>query len=140
MPTIPTTVKCAMLGCQLPRSKLNTNCLEHGGKNYSDNIERRLKNNQYSRVGWSKIRIRQLSTQPLCMSCLGRGRVSLATDVDHVFPWSAMGGGAFTHNVFQSLCRECHSTKTGLEQDGIFRHYTTPPVDYSEHDYASVVV
>jgi hypothetical protein len=44
------------------------------------------------------------------------------------------------HNVYQSLCHECHSHKTQLEQQGIYRHYDAPDAfkDYSKLDWGSV--
>ena len=103
MAYIPTNTQCAELGCKDNRSRLNTYCLKHGGKNVTDSIERRYRN--------------------------------LANEVDHVFPWSKLGTQAFDYNVFQSLCKDCHSVKTGLEQRGIYRHYTDIQTDYLLADW-----
>jgi 5-methylcytosine-specific restriction endonuclease McrA len=65
--------------------------------------------------------------------------VASAKHVDHLFPWSWIGEQAFYRNIFQSLCHECHSHKTSLEQDGIIMHYTNPPKEYKLNDYALVM-
>ena len=70
--------------------------------------------------------------------CLGH--INMASHVDHLFAWKAIGEHAFMHNVFQSLCPECHGVKSGLEKKGIFRHFVKPePIDYQVGDYQRVV-
>lgn len=132
MPTYPTNNKCEALGCKNIRSKLNSFCPEHGGKDYTY----KETDSVYQTPAWRIIRQRQLSIQPLCQGCLTRGRVDAAKHVDHVFPWKQIGKHAFLNNVFQSLCPECHSHKTAQEQKGIYEHYTQDGVkEYTEHDY-----
>jgi 5-methylcytosine-specific restriction endonuclease McrA len=62
--------------------------------------------------------------------------VTQASHVDHLFAWAAIGHQAFTRNVFQSLCPECHGIKSGLEKLGVYRHYVNPAKDYALGDYA----
>jgi 5-methylcytosine-specific restriction endonuclease McrA len=90
----------------------------------------------YSTPVWKSIRNRQLSTQPLCQSCLITGRVVSANTVDHVFAWQKHGKQSFTQNLFQSLCHDCHSYKTGQEKQGKFIHYKgDQTLTYTSHDY-----
>lgn len=49
----------------------------------------------------------------LCQPCLMLGRPTQATEVDHVVPKA--NGGSDEWDNLQSICRECHSTKTSLE-------------------------
>jgi 5-methylcytosine-specific restriction protein A len=141
MPSIPINNKCSELRCTNIRTKVNTYCIEHGGKNSISNESTRIKSKQYNSLKWKTLRQRQLSQQPLCQSCKTQGRICLATDVDHVFPWNHIGPHAFMHNVYQSLCRACHSHKTQLEQQGIYRHYANPKdfTDYSKLDWNKVI-
>lgn len=111
--------------------------MEHGGKTYNGSYKRKLTNAKYNTVLWRKLRVIQLSKQPLCQGCSVRGKVTQATVVDHVFPWNQIGDQAFVANLFQSLCPECHSVKTNLEQQGIFRHYNAKPIDYCLEDWQS---
>ena len=139
MPTIPSYTKCQHLGCTNTRSKLNSYCLEHGGKtgNYSD--ERNKFNKMYQSTFWKRLRRVQLGKQPICQACLHSGKVSESKHIDHVFPWAHIGEHAFIANIFQALCPECHSHKTSLEARGIYRHYSHTIVDYTAGDYIRVV-
>jgi 5-methylcytosine-specific restriction endonuclease McrA len=86
---------------------------------------------------WRTIRMRELSKQPLCVGCLSRNIVASAKHVDHLFAWKHIGKHAFARNIMQCLCHACHSQKSGLEKQGVYRHYTPEGVkDYSKHDYA----
>ena len=135
MPTIPKSTKCSHLGCKQERSRYNTYCLEHGGKNTLTITARRAEHNAMYQTGyWRTIRQRQLSQHPLCACCLSKGRVTQALHVDHVFPWTFIGEGAFYHNLFQSLCQSCHGEKTYYEQRNIIRYYGHG--DYTIEDYA----
>jgi 5-methylcytosine-specific restriction endonuclease McrA len=136
MPTVPATTKCAYLGCKAHRSKLNSYCNEHGGIDYTE----RADDGPYHSKAWQTMRALQLSKQPLCQSCFSRGLIHNANHVDHLFPWRRLGGQAFRHNVFQSLCTECHSHKTALERKGEIHHYTSDgTVVYTLGDYGYVM-
>jgi 5-methylcytosine-specific restriction endonuclease McrA len=134
MPSVPTNGKCSSLGCKNPRSKLNTYCLEHGG---IDNMARRETDSAYQTPLWKSIRAVQISKQPLCQGCLSRNIVASAKHIDHLFAWKHIGSHAFSRNIFQSLCHNCHSQKSGLEKQGIYRHYAQDGAkDYTKNDYA----
>jgi 5-methylcytosine-specific restriction protein A len=140
MPTVPSNTKCSMLGCSNLRTKYNTLCLEHGGRNSYNHTDKRIDAlAKYNSNQWRKLRHIQLSKHPLCLSCLSDGRIVQAIHIDHVFPWAHYGSEAFQRNIFQSLCQPCHSTKTGLEQRGIYRHYAIPVKDYKREDYPYVM-
>lgn len=140
MATIPNNTKCSQLGCKERRSKLNSYCLAHGGLDSIQTEERKAFVSMYQTQQWKQARQLQLSKQPLCQCCLLSGKVSQAQHIDHVFPWSKINKAAFYNNILQSLCPECHSVKTGLEQRGIYRHYGQVVHDYTITDYASVVL
>ena len=137
MPSVPTNGKCSSLGCKNPRSKLNTYCLEHGGIN---NMATRETDSAYQTPLWKSIRAVQISKQPLCQGCLSRNIVASAKHIDHLFAWKHIGSHAFSRNIFQSLCHNCHSQKSGLEKQGIYRHYAQDGAkDYTKNDYAYMV-
>lgn len=137
MPRIPISTKCTHLGCREERSRYNTFCLAHGGKNTLIISQDRAEHNaMYQTPYWRTIRQRQLSMHPLCASCMESGRVTSAHHVDHVFPWTVIGESAFYNNIFQSLCPSCHSQKTWYEQRGIIKHYGHN--DYIIEDYVRV--
>lgn len=63
---------------------------------------------------WEKTRERILKRdRRLCQHCLPKGRVVVATDVDHIVP-RALGGSEADSNL-QSLCGDCHKAKTARE-------------------------
>lgn len=50
----------------------------------------------------------------LCVECAKVGKVTMASDVDHIVPLHL--GGADTVLNMQSLCKECHQVKTAEEE------------------------
>lgn len=63
---------------------------------------------------WRRIRSWVLLNEPLCRHCSKMGRVTEATDVDHI-------DGDSHNNAPENLCalcRSCHSQKTRSEQTG----------------------
>ena len=140
MPTVPISTKCSHLGCKVNRSKFNTFCMAHGGVEEINTIKYRNAKGMYSSKRWLNIRKSHLSMQPLCQSCLTEGIIKSASDVDHVFAWQALDKSSFIKNIFQSLCHSCHSLKTGLEQKGVYRHFTPPTyIDYKINHYSSIL-
>jgi 5-methylcytosine-specific restriction endonuclease McrA len=138
MPTYPHNTQCSELGCHELRSRLNSFCLKHGGK---DNMAMRETDSIYQTPAWKTLRRRQLSIQPLCQACLSRGKIEVAEHVDHLFAWKHVGKHAFLRNIFQSLCHADHSHKTGMEKQGRYIHYTADgEKEYTINDYAYVVM
>lgn len=63
---------------------------------------------------WQRLRASVLAERPLCAHCFARGQIVSATDVDHA-------DGDPSNNArsnLQSLCHQCHSTKTMRERNG----------------------
>lgn len=56
------------------------------------------------------IRREHFRMNPLCVACEDLGRVSLATELDHIVPLCE--GGAESPANRQGLCCECHKAKT----------------------------
>ncbi len=53
----------------------------------------------------------------ICVECTRHGRITVATQVDHVKPL-AMGGTDDLDNL-ESICHQCHSVKTAAENAAI---------------------
>lgn len=64
-------------------------------------------------AAWRRLRRQHLEQEPLCRACKREGRVTLATDVDHIRPRGA--GGTDDDANLQSLCKSHHSKKTRAE-------------------------
>jgi 5-methylcytosine-specific restriction protein A len=145
MPSVPYYSKCNSLGCKNPKSRYNSYCMDHGGKDRHllpahKSFKRKEFNDMYQTKQWRIQRQIQLSQHPLCAGCLSKGRIAQAQHIDHIFPWSKISPEAFYINLFQSLCQSCHSSKTALEQKGVYRRYGIPHRDYRIHDYQLVVI
>ena len=93
--------------------------------------------NTSTRIRGSKlqqIRRATLSLNPLCIVCQKAGRITAATQVDHII--ALTNGGSDTQENRQGLCYECHRLKTaddlgnkrrsGVGADGI-------PLDPKHH-------
>lgn len=62
-------------------------------------------------AAWRKLRRYILTESPLCEHCDSKGLTVAATDVDHIDGDPSNNGMA----NLQSLCHECHSTKTAID-------------------------
>ena len=135
MPVMPKD-QCAEYGCKMSSIRGSVFCDLHVPAGKKKTQSRLDANAAYKHRSWESIRQSQLSVDPLCQACLNNGVVTAATIVDHVFPWRKIDKSAFVRNIFQSLCPNCHSVKTGLEQKGIFRYYEkSNTIDLSVNDY-----
>ena len=135
MPSVPKITKCSTLACKSERVQGSAHCEAHGGR-AKLSAERMAHNAPYKTAAWSHIRAAQLSRAPLCERCKMGGRITSAAHVDHVFPWSVIGGESFRRNLFASLCAPCHSLKTAAERRGVFERYTENGViEYTAADY-----
>ena len=67
---------------------------------------------------WGKERAAYLIRQPLCVECLGHDVIRTATEVDHIIPHKGDMKKFWSQGNWQSLCKTCHSQKTGREQAG----------------------
>lgn len=66
---------------------------------------------------WTRLRERiLLRDKGLCQPCDYQGKVSPATEVDHIVPKSQ--GGTDDQTNLQSICSACHKIKTAFESKG----------------------
>ena len=66
---------------------------------------------------WRKLRLTVLAEEPLCRLCAQEGRVTAATDVDHI------NNNSFNNDRYnlQPLCKPCHTRKTNREDGAGFK-------------------
>ena len=137
MPSVPVSKKCKFFGCKEPPCFGTAFCANHGG----ERSEKYKENKKlYNSAGWKTLRKQQLSKHPLCAACLSRGIIKQTEHIDHVIP-HRRNPDRFLVNLYQGLCAACHTQKTTLENQGIYRHYTLAgPVDYKDSDYNQLVI
>jgi 5-methylcytosine-specific restriction enzyme A len=69
-------------------------------------------------AAWAKLRALILDDEPLCRRCYEHGRVTVATDVDHVDNDASNN----LRSNLAALCHECHSRKTAEDMGKTVRH------------------
>jgi hypothetical protein len=70
----------------------------------------------YCSARWRRFRALQLQRQPLCVACEKEGRITMATDVDHIRPVTGPDDESFLRfSAVQSFCAAHHSQKTARE-------------------------
>jgi 5-methylcytosine-specific restriction enzyme A len=67
---------------------------------------------------WQQARARYLSKHPLCAHCEAAGKVTIATDLDHIVPHKGDMALFWDSDGWQGLCKSCHSIKTATEDGG----------------------
>ena len=80
---------------------------------------------------WQALRAAILRAEPLCRACVLVGRVTAATDVDHVRAHRGDVRLFWAQQNLQPLCAACHHRKTAIERLERHRDRTqsTPPPD-----------
>lgn len=67
---------------------------------------------------WRNVRAAFLREHPLCAECMRRGRLTPATDVDHIKPHHGDPDLMWDEENLQALCHACHARKTASEDGG----------------------
>ena len=97
--------------CQYPRCFNQRPCPKHGSTDNRPSASRR----GYDRH-WQAYRLGYLQANPLCIQCEKAGRLTPATDVDHIKPISGQQDDLFWDSAnHQALCHAHHSRKTASE-------------------------
>ena len=64
-------------------------------------------------AAWRRLREVVLQHEPLCRHCMHRGRLTPASEVDHITP--LRDGGTNERDNLQPLCGSCHDDKTARD-------------------------
>lgn len=67
---------------------------------------------------WKKYRLNFLRKNPLCFSCLEKGRIIPSTRVDHIVPHKGNMKLFWDQKNHQALCESCHNRKTATSDMG----------------------
>jgi len=113
MPWKPKTI-CSYPGCQtLTHDRY---CDEHKKQVTKEQNQKSSKLYTYQ---WRRTSKAFLKEHPLCVHCEKEGRLTPATEVDHIIPHGGNRKLFWDRKNWQSLCKSCHSKKTA-EEDGGF--------------------
>lgn len=116
MPSKPKRL-CAVDGCPNIINVGETYCAEHLKlkRKLGDRRRGNAAGRGYDR-NWQRLRKLVLHSEPLCRECKRNGKLTAATEVDHIVPLTASGTNDWEN--LQPLCHECHSRKTAAENGG----------------------
>jgi 5-methylcytosine-specific restriction protein A len=64
---------------------------------------------------WDKLRGYFLHKNPLCKACMEQGKLTPATEVDHVIPHRGDQKLFWNEANWAAMCKPCHSRKTAEE-------------------------
>lgn len=131
---MPLLTLCAYPGCHKPVPRGERYCDAHAkaGAKRDAEIEAKAKAARDARRRqvrgttaqrgyggrWQTLRKRFILQHPYCQECLKQGKLTEATDVDHIVPHRGCARLLFDESNLQALCHECHSRKTAKEDGG----------------------
>ena len=72
---------------------------------------------------WRQVSRQYLTTHPLCVKCLERGKYTKATVVDHITPHRGDPALFWDSSNWQALCKPCHDRKTGEKDRNVTYSY-----------------
>lgn len=126
MATVKPKKPCKWPGCRKYANDTSSYCDEHlklyleKRKEYKARSERNrlsaYKRGYTSR--WAKVSHSFLISHPLCEECMRQGKLTPATEVDHIKPHKGNKTLFWDYENWQALCHECHSKKTAKEDGG----------------------
>ncbi|MCW8884153.1 MAG: HNH endonuclease [Motiliproteus sp.] len=110
---------CRSTGCPLTTVDRSGYCDTHADKRHNWRGRQEGKTTTQRGYGhaWRKLRKQAMNRDSwLCQACLEMGRVTPATEVDHVIP-KADGGTDRLSNL-RAICKPCHQDKTQQDSRG----------------------
>jgi 5-methylcytosine-specific restriction protein A len=70
-------------------------------------------------AAWRRVRLVVLNAEPLCRFCTAEGRVTAATDVDHIKAFHGLADPLrLALGNLRPLCRPCHMQRTARQARG----------------------
>lgn len=80
--------------------------------------EQNKSNSKIYTYQWRRTSKAFLKEHPLCVHCEKEGRLTPATEVDHIIPHNGDMKLFWDRSNWQALCKKCHSVKTAAEDGG----------------------
>lgn len=95
-------------------------CLAHAADKHVSRRESDVARGSSTQRGydyrWQKTSQGYLARHPLCVHCEAKGRVTQATEVDHIIPIQVDPMRKYDRTNWQGLCHSCHSAKTNRDR------------------------
>jgi 5-methylcytosine-specific restriction enzyme A len=109
--SVPLKYPCPAPGCNA-LSDSPGRCQQHRSEAYRQQDERRgsRQSRGYDRAH-EKLRAAVLASEPLCRICSREGRITLATDLDHIVPIRVAPGRRLDIENVQPTCGPCNQRK-----------------------------
>ena len=101
---------CAYPSC--PSLVVAGYCAAHGVAAASSGFGRGTANERGYDYEWQQFRLRYLREHPLCVDCLGHGRVRVGTDVHHTIKLRYAPQRKFDETILMGLCGDHHKSRT----------------------------
>ena len=114
---MPKYFPCRMPGCGALRERGQMYCDKHpqSGWEARPSASRRAGRTGSTRR-WRELREKVLKRSLyLCAPCGAEGKLTPATEVDHIVPLG-QGGAEYDISNLQPICKQCHRDKTKREQ------------------------
>lgn len=116
---------CAKAGCRRLALDGSRFCAEHQDEDLKRKREVDKRRGSSSSRGynsaWTRASKIFLAQHPLCAECQRQGKVTPATEVDHIVPHKGDQALFWRTSNWQALCHSCHSRKTVMEDGGFGR-------------------
>jgi len=109
---------CRHPGCPETHRNQNGYCDDHAqdARAYDRNRPHRSKRGYDRR--WIRARALYLAEHPFCVVCQAKGKMIVATEVDHITPHKGDQDLFWDESNWQPLCKNHHSAKTARETFG----------------------
>lgn len=106
---------CARPGClNLVQEGYCRECKAKMNHNYNVYHREKAIKGMYD-TRWRMARLAYLKRNPLCVECAKEGRLTVATEVDHIQPHGGDRRLFWDQGNWQALCKRHHSEKTARE-------------------------
>ena len=105
---------CSKQGCFIFIKGSESHCKEHKPIPFAK-PEGYKRDPFYDSPAWRKTSKKHLSLNPLCVSCVKKGKVTAAVHTDHIIPIEK-GGSRLDPENLQGLCLKHHSSKSAKER------------------------
>lgn len=114
---MPLCRPCLSQGCPalVPQGEGESRCPKHAA---AKEAGRGTRQERGYTDAWLRYAKAYLAAHPLCVECNRKGRLNLATCVDHKVPHRGDMKLFWDDENHQGLCHECHSRKTASEDGG----------------------